>query len=341
MADESVRRDAAADALETQALADEKMQAFVQVARHGSFTRAAADLHLTQSAASALVKALEEQLGVLVLDRTTRRVVLTRAGEEFLARAERILAEVANAVSDTHDLVNKRRGLVSIAASPLSSSTFLPAAVAAFLEQYPNVRVQLHDILTEGIVEEVRSGAAELGIGTFQQTLGDVDFVTLFTDRLGVVLLSSSPLARKRRLSWRQIASQPRVSLSPSSAFRPLVDNIFATMDIAVARPRFEVGYMGTAVALVEAGLGISVLPERAAWLIRSPAVCWRPLSEPVVVHPSTLVTRSGRSLSPGARAFVDFLSTHLASQARAFRRRAEAQKRTDAPKLRRARTAE
>ena len=318
-----------------------QMQAFVQVARHGSFTRAAADLHLTQSATSALVKELEQRLGLLVLDRTTRSVVLTRAGEEFLARAERILADVANALADTHDLVNKRRGLVSIAASPLSSSTFLPAAIAAFLERHPNVRVQLHDILTEGIVSEVRNGAAELGIGTFQQTLGDVDFVTLFNDRLGVVMLSAAPLARKRRLTWRQIAGEPRISLSPSSAFRPLVDNIFASLGIAVERPRFEVGYMGTAVALVEAGLGISVLPERAAWLMRSQAVCWRPLFDPAVLHPSTLVTRAGRSLSPGARAFVDFLATHLTSKTLAFGARAAPQKRTRAPKLRRARTAE
>ena len=140
-----------------------QMQAFAQVARHGNFTRAAADLHLTQSATSALVKELEQRLGLLLLDRTTRSVVLTRAGEEFVARAQRILADVAHAVADTHDLVNKRRGLVSIAASPLSSSTFLPDAIAAFLTQHPNVRVQLHDILTDGIIGEVRNGVAELG----------------------------------------------------------------------------------------------------------------------------------------------------------------------------------
>ena len=318
-----------------------QMQAFVQVAHHGSFTRAAADLHLTQSATSALVKELEQRLGLLLLDRTTRSVVLTRAGEEFLARAERILADVAHALADTHDLVNKRRGLVSIAASPLSSSTFLPAAIAAFLAEHPNVRVQLHDILTDAIVSEVRNGVAELGIGTFQRSLGDVDFVTLFDDRLGVVMRASVPLARKRRLTWRQIAGEPRIALSPSSAFRPLVDNILASLDVAIERPRFEVGYMGTAVALVEAGLGISVLPERAAWLLRSESVCWRPLFEPAVVHPSTLVTRAGRSLSPGAKAFVEFLSAHLTSKKPAFRTRARNQKRTRAPKSRRARTAE
>ncbi|GMU72258.1 MAG: LysR family transcriptional regulator [Burkholderiales bacterium] len=317
-----------------------QMQAFVLVARQASFTRAAAALHLTQSATSALVKELEERLGLVLLDRTTRSVGLTRGGEEFLARAERILADVAHAVADTHDLVHKRRGLVSIAASPMSSSTFLPGAIAGFAALHPFVRVQLHDILTDGILEEVRNGAAELGIGTFQRSIPDVAFVTLFEHRLGVVMPAASPLAAKRRLAWRELALAPRISMSPSSAFRPLVDNAFAAAGVAVERPRFEVGYMGTAVALVEAGLGVAILPERAAALARSGSVCWRPLVDPAVAHPSTLVTRAGRTLSPGARAFVDYLTDHLGA-ASGKAARSTRQNRTAAPKLESARSAE
>ncbi len=289
-----------------------QMHAFVQVVRQGSFTRAGAELHLTQSATSALVKELELKLGLLLLDRTTRSVVLTRAGDEFRVRAERILADVANAVADTKDLLDKRRGQVSIAASPLASATFLSGAIAAFTKTHPYVSVQLHDILTDGIISEVRNGTAELGIGTFQKSVSEVEIVTLFEDRLGVVMPATGPLADKRRLTWRDVTDQPRISLSQTSAFRPLVDNVFASLGVAPARPRFEVGYMGTAVALVEAGLGISILPERAASLARTKAACWRPLGNPVVTQPSTLVTRAGRSLSPGGQAFVDFLVTFL-----------------------------
>jgi len=289
-----------------------QMQAFAHVARHGSFTKAARELHLTQSATSALVKELEAKLGLLLLDRTTRSVLLTRAGEEFRARAERILADVANAVADTKDLADKRRGQVTIAASPLASTTFLPGAIAAFTTMHPYVSVELHDILTDRIIEQVRTGTAELGIGTFQKSVSEVELVTLFEDRLGVVMPVTHPLAGKRRLRWRDVADQPRIALSQSSAFRPLVDNVFASLGVVPARPRFEVGSMGTAVALVEAGLGISILPRRAASLARIGTTCWRPLGNPVVSHPSTLVTRAGRSLSPGARAFVEFLAAFI-----------------------------
>jgi DNA-binding transcriptional LysR family regulator len=294
-----------------------QMQAFAEVARHASFTRAAATLHLTQSATSSLIKDLEQKLGLQLFDRTTRSVVLTRAGEEFRIRTERILADVANAVADAKDLLDKRRGQVSIAASPLASATFLPGAIAAFAEVHPYVTVVLHDMLTDGIVEQVRNGTAELGIGTFVKSVSEVELVTLFEDRLGVVLAANGPLAGRRKLTWRDVASQPRISLSQSSAFRPLIDSVFASLGLPLTRPRLEVGYMGTAVALVEAGLGISILPERAASLARTDAACWRPLANPAVTQPSTLVTRAGRSLSPGARAFVDFLVAYLRSTRR------------------------
>lgn len=318
-----------------------QMQALVQVAHFGSFTRAAAALHLTQSATSALVKELEERIGLELLDRTTRSVVLTRGGEEFVVRAERILADVAHAVADARDLVDLRRGQVSVAASPMSSSTFLPGAIAAFVAEHPHVRVDLHDILTDAIVDQVQSGAAELGIGTFLQSIDGVEFVTLFEHRIGVAMPAASPLAAKRELTWADVAGEPRISLSRSSAFRPLIDNVFASLGAVVDRPRFEVGYMGTAVALVEAGLGIAVLPERAAALARTSAVTWRPLVDPVVVYPSTLAKRAGRSLSPGARTFVDFLARHLHDAAPAPRGRRARQKRTAAPKSRAARSAE
>ena len=99
------------------------------------------------------------------------------------------------------------------------------------------------------------------------------------------------------------------IALSRTSAFRPLIDSVLASQSVNVAGPRFEVGYMGTAVALVEAGLGISVLPERAASLIKSRNTCFRRLNSPSVSRPATLVTRAGRTLSPAADAFVSFLS--------------------------------
>ncbi len=286
-----------------------QLRAFTQVARCGSFTEAGRALHLTQSATSALVRDLEKEIGLTLMDRTTRKVVLTAAGQEFCARAERILADTAHAITETRDLLHKRRGKVTVAASPLAATAHLPAAIAAFIKLYPNIRVEVHDMLTDGIVNQVRNSTADIGVGTFAKSEAELELVTLFEDRLGVVMPAASPLARKRRLRWVDIADEPLIALTQQSVFRPLIDNARAATGRDVPANAYEVGFMSTAVAFVEAGLGISVLPERAAALSRNDSICFKPLYEPVVTKASTLVTRAGRSLSPATEAFVAFLS--------------------------------
>jgi DNA-binding transcriptional LysR family regulator len=287
-----------------------QLRAFAEVARHGSFTAAAGRLHLTQSAVSALVRELERQLGLVVLDRTTRRVTLTEPGTQLLLLAERVLRDVDTAVTEAKGLLDKSRGRVVVAASPLAAATLLPDMIARFGQVHPKVSIELHDVLTDQILHSVRGGTADIGVGTFEKSHTELELSTLYEDVLGVVLPAKHRLARRQWLRWRDLDGQPLIALARTSAFRPLIDSVIAGQSISNGAPRFEVGYMGTAVALVEAGLGISVLPERAAALIKSSAACFRRLTAPVVSRPVTLVTRAGRSLSPAAAAFVEFLSS-------------------------------
>jgi DNA-binding transcriptional LysR family regulator len=293
-----------------------QLRAFVQVARHGGFTAAARHLHLTQSATSLLVRELEGQLGVQLLDRTTRQVSITDAGSEFLQSAERILADVDHAVTNTLGLVEKRRGRIAVATTPLFAATLLPEVIAQFRQTYPAITVRLADLLTEQIVRQVQSGEADFGIGTFLGLDAEIDRVALFHDKLGVLLTSGSPLASRRRLNWADLAGQPLIAMSHASAFRPLIDQALQRAGISLA-PRFEVGYMGTAIGLVEAGLGVSVLPAYTGSLVRSDKVRFRVLQNPVVTREVTLVRRAGRSLSPAATAFRDCLAAHCARMRR------------------------
>ena len=294
-----------------------QMRAFVAVTRQGSFTAAARELNLTQSAVSALVRDLEEQLGLAVLDRTTRRVTLTDAGNHLLQLADRVLRDVETAVTEAKGLLDKSLGRVVVAASPLAAATLLPRMIARFAQRYPKISVELHDVLTDQILHSVRAGSADIGIGTFVRSPTELELSTLYEDELGAVLPVSSPLADRKSLRWRDLEGETIIALSRSSAFRPLIDSVLASQGITVGPRRFEVGYMGTAVALAEAGLGISVLPERAAALIRTRGACFRRLTAPVVMQPVTLVTRAGRTLSPAATAFVECLSQASSQKAR------------------------
>jgi DNA-binding transcriptional LysR family regulator len=181
--------------------------------------------------------------------------------------------------------------------------------ISRFARTYPEINIDLRDVLTDQILQSVRSGAVDIGIGTFEKSETELELSTLYEDVLGVVMPNNSLLANRRSLCWRDLKGQPMIALSRSSAFRPLIDSTVRSQSIELGPTRFEVGYMGTAVALVEAGLGISILPERAAALIKQRRARFRRLTAPVVSRPVTLVTRAGRSLSPAAKAFVDCLS--------------------------------
>lgn len=295
-----------------------QFRAFVEVARQGSFTAAAKELHITQSAISATVRELEAQLGLAVLDRTTRRVTLTEPGAQLLLLAERVLRDVDTAVAEAKGLLDKSRGHVVIAASPLAAATLLPEMIAGFAKAYPKVTVELRDVLTNQIIQYVRGGTADIGIGTFEKSDTELELSTLYQDVLGVVLPAKHALASRHSLRWEDLQGEPLIALARTSAFRPLIDSVMASHGLKPVDVRFEVGYMGTAVALVEAGLGVSVLPQRAASLIKSRAARFKPLTSPSVSRPVTLVTRAGRALSPAAAAFVEFLSQRTSSRSSA-----------------------
>ncbi|MBU6256811.1 MAG: LysR family transcriptional regulator [Burkholderiales bacterium] len=283
-----------------------QLRAFVEVAHSGGFTAASTKLHLTQSATSLLVRELESQLGIQMLDRTTRQTSLTAAGEEFLLAAERVLADLSLAVLNAQDLVQRRRGRVTVGATPLLAGALLPKTIARFQETHPGITVRLIDLPTEQILRHVKSGDIDIGFGVFPGADPELQRVEMLRHRLGAMVPSAWPLAkRSRNLVWADLAEQPFIAMSHATGFRALVDPFLHQAGVAL-KPKFEVNQLGTAVGLAEAGLGITVVPAYVAALLRSNDVRFRVLHDPIVYRHVELVSRAGKSLSPGAQDFCD-----------------------------------
>jgi DNA-binding transcriptional LysR family regulator len=281
-----------------------QLRAYVEVVRSAGFTAAARKLHLTQSAASLLVRELETQLGLQLVDRTTRQISITDAGREFFDSAERILVDLEHAVANTQDLVEVRRGRITVAATPLLAAHFLPNVLAQFQAQHPTVTVRVADLPAEQVVRLVHSGGADIGFGVFPQPEAELQRTPLLRHPLGVMVPAGWPLAqRRRKLRWADLAGQPLISLTPASGFRALVDPLLLSVGVPIAA-RFEVGYLSTAIGMVEAGLGVTIVPAYVGALMRSTTARFRELHEPLVHREIELVWRAGRSLSPGANAF-------------------------------------
>jgi DNA-binding transcriptional LysR family regulator len=286
-----------------------QLRAFVLVARLGSFTRAAQAMHLTQSALSLLVRELESAMNTRLLDRTTRAVGLTVAGSEFFPEAQRILGDLERAIANVDKLMAKERGKVVIAAPLVLSSTYLPPLLASFRTKFPGIEVELHDTLPTQVLPQVRSGSADLGIGTFAAGEADLQRMLLFTEAMVGVFPATHRFAGLKRLTWEDLAKEPIVALRRGSVFRDLADAGFSAVGLTL-QPAFEADYAGSVIGLVDAGLGVAILPGYAAKLVDKSRIRWRRLEKPVIDREVSLVQRVGPTPSPAAQAFVEFLAS-------------------------------
>ncbi|MGO4833761.1 LysR substrate-binding domain-containing protein, partial [Rhizobiaceae sp. 2RAB30] len=241
----------------------EQIQQFLAVAELGSFSRASKRLGTAQPALSQAIRDLEAELSVRLFDRTTRRVELTDAGREFQNSTTKVMEELQHAVEGVHMLAERRRGRLRIAAPPLLASVVLPQAIAEFQKRHPGITVQLADVGTEQIVESVRSGKADCGLGTFSPAEDGIERLSLVRDSLMLFCDHRSHFNEAATVTWRELADRPLITLTRDSGIRLLVEVGFEMAEIPF-KPSYEVTQVTTAIALVEAGLGIAVLPTYA-----------------------------------------------------------------------------
>jgi DNA-binding transcriptional LysR family regulator len=284
-----------------------QLRAFVLVARSGSFTRAAKSMHLTQSALSQLVRELEGALNTRLVDRTTRSVSLTATGKEFVASSQRILDDLEQAIGNVDKLVAKQRGRVVIASPVVLASNLLPPVVARFREAYSGIELILSDSLPNEVLPQVRTGAADLGIGTFSPTEHDLQRRLLFKEAMGAVFPASHPFARATRLTWKDLATTPVLTLRRGSVFRDLAEAGFSAAGLTL-EPSFETNFVGSLIGLVDAGLGVAIVPGYAAVMADKRRIAWKRLVKPVVEREVLMIHRADSTLSPAAQAFADFL---------------------------------
>ncbi|NIR27821.1 MAG: LysR family transcriptional regulator [Gammaproteobacteria bacterium] len=293
-----------------------QLRAFTTVARTASFTRAAQRLALSQPALSIAVRQVEEQLGVTLFDRTTRRVTLTPEGEDFLPTAERLLHDFDTAISDIRAIAERRRGRVALSALPSVAIRLLPPIVARFTERYPGISVHLRDDNASGVQHRVRRNEADFGIGSAWQPDPELEFTSLVRDRVGLVCRSDHPLAESTAaLPWSALARYTFLGLGRDTGIRPLLESAGALPD-CVLSPHFEVSNIATLSGMLEAGLGVTALPRLAVLQEQHPHLVFRELTAPALERQICIITRRARSLSPAAHTLRELIREHVAESA-------------------------
>ncbi len=292
-----------------------QMRAFVALAKTGNFTLAAQAMHVTQSALSGLIKELEQTLGAKVVDRSTRRALLTDIGKELYPLFSQMIDDLDGALANVADHTRLKKGIVRIAAPQLLSCTLMPEAIAAYRARYPDIEVRLGDTGVESVVNRVLSGEADIGIGPEREPAPPLDARLLFEMPFALVFPQEHELEQQARVTWKDVARYPLISLQGQFTER-LLDDMHASMHAPSVKPANEVTFMTTALAMAAAGLGVTVCMPYAAPLATLYGLVMRQLEEPVLTRRFFLYTRPGRSLSPAAESFIDFLDGFVGSLA-------------------------
>jgi DNA-binding transcriptional LysR family regulator len=284
-----------------------QLRALAAVAELGSFTEAAQRLHLTQAAMSVLVRELETELGVRVLDRTTRQVHLSEAGREFLPSVLRVLNELNAGVANVSSLRDKKKGCVRVAAPQLMSCTLMPRVIQQFRNLYPDVTVKLFDTSAEHALDRLMTGEVELAVGLDTVTGVELSKRPLLRDRHLLICRPDHPLAARSRLRWRDLTAYPFIA--PTRDFvKELTAELKVVAPNVTITPVHEVSYMATAIGMAAAGLGITACPSYAARLVKGYRLQMRSLTEPIFSREVSVYNIAAKSLSPAASSFYDVL---------------------------------
>lgn len=284
-----------------------QLRVFRAVAAHRNFTHAGREVALSQPAVSRAIGELESQLGAKLLARTTREVELTEAGRRLAARLDDVLDELDAVLAEARGKAGARRGRVRVASVPTLSVSLMPEFIARGRAERPGLDLVMLDRVQTEALAAVLAGEADFGV-VIDPKLGDELYrEPLLSEPFHLVLPASHALAGRRQVRWSALRDQPLVLLDHSSGSRRLIDEALRGQGVA-ARVDHEVAQPTTVFRLVEAGLGVSVMPGLSITPgLLGDRLVTRPLL-PKVERTVMLVRRRHRALSPAAQAAWDLL---------------------------------
>jgi LysR family transcriptional regulator, carnitine catabolism transcriptional activator len=292
-----------------------QLRAFLLVAQHRSFSRAAGALFITPSGLSLLIRELETQLGVRLFERTTRHVALTASGTELLTVAQRNLQELDGVMARLGRSVGETSISLSVGTPPLLMASVLAPAIQEFRSHRPELQFQLFDSDTTSVMQKVQSGALDMGMGVFFKYLPGVRRVPLFRFSLMVIRADNGNQSRAATTTWSALKGEKLISLPPSIPLQQLVDRQLAKAGVAY-QPNLTVNYLNTQIAMVEAGQGVAIIPSYGLPACRSRKLAMSRLINPVVPLDFSQIRPGGRKLPPVAEDFTSFLQSYIASWA-------------------------
>ncbi|MEM8948381.1 MAG: LysR family transcriptional regulator [Pseudomonadota bacterium] len=278
------------------------LEAFLAVKETGSFHLASQKLNLSQSAITRRVQKLEDALGSVLFERTTRKVKPTLAAKRLRARAEAILDDARETLRAMRDesiaFGHQRSRIVTVATIPTVVAGMLPEALSRSRADGHASRIRIMDLAANEVAEAVAQGEADFGICSIPALEPGTAFETLFDDQIVLALPKHHPLADQDVVPWAMLDGEALILPARKTGNRMLIDEAMARAYQALTWT-YEAERSTTALALLAGGSGVALLPLSALRNARDDRVTWRHLGDPAIARPIGLLTRIGQVDTP------------------------------------------
>jgi DNA-binding transcriptional LysR family regulator len=300
------------DECSTMEFTSRQLRAFLLVAQHRSFSRAAEALYVTPSGLSVLIRELESQLGFRLFNRTTRHVGLTTHGSELLAVVQQSLEKLDTTVSRVGRMATEASMSLSVGAPPLIAANVLPEAIKEFRGHRPDIRIQVFDVGGDALTQLVETGKVDMSLGAFFKPASGIRRTPLFRFSLMVIRPDNDPNLRRTSTTWSALKDERLISLTPGQLVQQFIEKHLARIGI-VLHPCAVFNYLDTQIAMVESGEGVAIIPSFVLPACRNRKVVLSRLINPVVNLDFSWISNRGKKLPPGADDFTSFLKSYIA----------------------------
>lgn len=284
---------------------------FTEVARQKSFTKASKILHVTQPSISKVIKTLENELDVILLERSGRQVELTDAGQALLQRAKDVLMSMDNLTIELADIIGLKNGHLVIGLPPMIGARFFPNVIGEFKRIYPNIEIKLVEVGSKQVESEIEDGTLDLGVVALPLGKDIFETFPFISESLHVVLNPDHPLAANSKLTLSDLRAESFI----------LYRNDFSLNDLIISKCEQQ-GFEPNIVCqssqwdfiaeMVLAKLGIALLPETICRELERKNYNIIPLVDPVIPWDLAIVWKRGKYLSFAARAWLNFAKKYF-----------------------------
>lgn len=284
------------------------LEYLVEVIRQGSFSKAATVLHITQPSISKMIQNLENELGVVLINRNTKPLELTDAGQAVIKQAQEIVSLFQNLTLELDEVTNLKKGKMRIGIPPIAGSSIFPPLLGEFNQLYPNIQLQLFEFGSKRIEQGIHDGSLDIGIVCSPPAKSDVlESFSFVEDPLQVIVHPHHPLAASQIVDFAALSNEPFVLYNEDFS---LYDQIIERCRLAGFQPRIicQTSQREFMTQMVAANLGVALLPSKICDELDATKIRAIPFDDPQIYLRLSMIWRKDRYLSFSARQWIDFV---------------------------------